>query len=311
MSDTLQSRTSFWVDVSEAELRLDVVVTARLEEVSRAHVKRLITSGRIRVNGEPARPSRLCREGEEVDVEIPAPDPAEPEPEPLPLSIVFEDESLIVVDKAPGMVVHPGPGHPRGTLVNALLAHCNDLSGIGGVERPGIVHRLDVGTSGVLVVAKHDRAHQALARAFQNREVDKRYVAIAHGTTPDAFVIDLPIGRDPVNRTKISSRGSRTKQALTEVKKIQSLESATYLAIRLHTGRTHQIRVHLSEAGYPLVGDRDYGASSRRLPRGLAEFPRPALHARALTLDHPVTGQPVTWEAPVPADMLELLEKLS
>ena len=201
-----------------------------------------------------------------MHVDVPAPVPATPEPEDLPLDVLFEDEHIIVLNKAAGMVVHPGPGHHRGTLVNALLAHCRDLSGIGGVERPGIVHRLDGGTTGVLIVAKHDRAHQRLALDFQARRVDKRYLAVVHGSTPAELAIDLAIGRDPKHRTRISSRGTRTKEARTDVQRVESFPGASLVAIRLHTGRTHQIRVHLSESGFPLVGDRDYGAAEAWSP---------------------------------------------
>lgn len=311
MNDPREHSTDWLVDPSEVSLRLDVAVFRRLEDVSRARIKRWIEEGRVRVNGEPARPSRACREGERIDVTIPAPVPAKPLPEAIPLDILFEDTDILVLNKPSGMVVHPGPGHGSGTLVNALLAHCDDLSGIGGVERPGIVHRLDKGTTGVLIVAKHDRAHQGLARAFEERRVDKRYLALAHGHTPATLTVDLAIGRDPFKRTKISSRGPRRREALTEIATLETFPGCSLLEIRIHTGRTHQIRAHLSEAGFPLVGDGDYGAPSKGIARCLAIFPRPALHAQSLSLEHPMTGATLRWEAPIPDDLRELRAKLS
>lgn len=299
---------------AEAGLRLDVAVASQLEDVSRAQVKKWIDDGRVRVDGRPARASRLCREGELLEVDVPAPSPPTPEPEDIRVAILYEDSDIVVVDKAAGMVVHPSPGHPRGTLVNALLAHCDDLSSIGGVERPGIVHRLDVGTTGVLVVAKNDRAHRRLSTQFQERLVSKSYVAVVHGITPPEVVIDRAIGRDPHHRTKISSRSHRAKTAVSEMRRIECLPASSLLAVRIHTGRTHQIRVHASEAGFPLVGDTDYGAPRQPPPgmsqadfRVLREFPRPALHAAALELDHPTTGERMKLEAPMPRDLQDLL----
>jgi 23S rRNA pseudouridine1911/1915/1917 synthase len=203
--------------------------------------------------------------------------------------------------------------------VHALLAHTRDLSGIGGVLRPGIVHRLDAGTSGVLVVAKHDRAHRRLAEQFQNRSVSKLYLGLVHGSPPDRFSVDSPIGRDPRHRTRMSSRSRAGREARTELLSVERLPLSTLLEIRIRTGRTHQIRVHLSEAGYPIVGDRDYGAPrlKSKLPsrhraafRLLRDFPRPALHAARLGFDHPETGERVRFEAPIPEDLAGLLDRL-
>ena len=311
--------TSWRVEPSDAGRRLDVAVVSHFEDVSRARVRRWIDEGRVRVEGAPAKASRLCREGEIVEVSVPAPRPAEPEPEDIPLAILYQDEHLIVIDKPAGMVVHPSPGHEAGTLVNALLFHCKDLSGIGGVERPGIVHRLDAGTTGVLVVAKHDRAHQRLASAFEERRVDKRYLAVVHGAAPEHLVIERAIGRDPRQRTKMSTRSLRGKPATSTVERIEALPESSLLSVRIHTGRTHQIRVHLSEAGHPVVGDRDYGAPGvkAKRPRSagpaffvLRDFERPALHASRLALHHPETGELMEWHAPLPRDMDELLTKL-
>ena len=312
------SLTRSWtVEPPDDGLRLDVAVASHLEDVSRAQVRKWIDEGRVLVGGNEARASRLCREGESIEIEIPEPRPAEPEAESIPLAILYEDEHVIVVDKPAGMVVHPSPGHSSGTLVNALLAHCNDLSGIGGVERPGIVHRLDVGTTGVIVVAKNDRAHRHLSEQFQHRQVDKRYVGLVHGSIPEELSIDRAIGRDPVHRTKISSKSQRAKPAVSDVRRLEALVGSSLVEIRIRTGRTHQIRVHLSEVGYPMVGDRDYGAP-RRPPTGMSqadfrplrEFPRPALHAASLELTHPHTGERIRWEAPLPDDMERLLMEL-
>jgi 23S rRNA pseudouridine1911/1915/1917 synthase len=307
------------VDEGSAELRLDTALAACLEDVSRARAKRWIDEGRVRIDGERARPSHICRKGEVIEVSVPDPEPAEPAPEAIPLTIVYEDRSLVVVNKSAGMVVHPGPGHRTGTLVNALLAHSKDLSGIGGVLRPGIVHRLDAGTSGLMVVAKDDRAHQALSAQFQAREVEKRYLAVVLGSPPERFVVDRPLGRDRRERKKISSRSLRPREATSEIRRVESLPLSALVEIRIRTGRTHQIRAHLSEAGHPLAGDRDYGAPGRnaRAParyaaafRRLRDFSRPALHSSVLGFRHPESGLLVRWQAPLPEDMAALVEDL-
>ena len=271
------------------------------------------------MENRPARPSLSLREGETVAVELPPPAPAETPPEPIPLDIVYEDEDLVVVNKPPFLVVHPAPGHRTGTLVNALLHHCPNLSGVGGVARPGIVHRLDRGTSGLLVAAKHDRAHRAIARQFAGRTVAKRYRALVYGRPPSPLRIESSIGRDARDRKKISSRSPRGKPAITVATTMESLPLATLLDVRIETGRTHQIRVHLSEAGFPVVGDSLYGRTQRSSPstskdatarRVLEEMNRPALHAASLTFVHPGSGESVTFEAPLPSDMLELLTRL-
>jgi 23S rRNA pseudouridine1911/1915/1917 synthase len=309
MSPEKERKESFVMEDSEAGSRIDVVLAGRIPESSRAQAKRWIDEGRVMVEGRRVRPSRICRRGERVEVSIPPPAPATPRPEPIPLHILYEDKDLVVVNKSAGMVVHPAPGHATGTLVNALLAHTRDLSGIGGVMRPGIVHRLDSGTSGVLVVAKNDRSHRALQAQFQKRSVSKVYLALAHGTTRERFVIDRPIGRDLRHRTKISSRTRTPRAATSEVRRIERLPGSSLLEIRILTGRTHQIRVHLSEAGHPLVGDRDYGAPRRSIPL-LREFGRPALHALRLGFVHPERGEAMSFEAPLPEDFARLLEEL-
>ncbi|HLE71387.1 MAG TPA: RluA family pseudouridine synthase [Vicinamibacteria bacterium] len=309
MSPEKERKESFMVEESDKGARIDVALTLRLPDVSRAQAKRWIEEGRVTVDGRPVRASRICRGGERVEVAIPPPAPATPVPEAIPLDILYEDRHIVVVNKRAGMVVHPAPGHACGTLVNALLAHTTDLSGIGGVMRPGIVHRLDSGTSGVMVVAKNDRAHRSLQAQFQKRSVSKVYLALAHGTTPERFAIDRPIGRDVLHRTKISSRTRSPREAMSEGKRLERLPGCSLLEIRILTGRTHQIRVHLSEEGHPLVGDRDYGAPSKAI-RLLRNFERPALHAFRLEFQHPETGERVSFEAPLPDDITRLLDEL-
>jgi 23S rRNA pseudouridine1911/1915/1917 synthase len=304
-----ESQESFTVAESEAGSRIDVALTRLLPDVSRARSKRWIDEGRVTVDGKAVRASRILSRGERVEVSIPPPVPATPVPEAIPLDVLYEDGDIVVLNKRAGMVVHPAPGHSSGTLVNALLSHSSDLSGIGGVMRPGIVHRLDAGTSGVLVVAKNDRAHQSLQIQFQKRCVSKIYLALAHGTPPERFDVDRPIGRDARDRKKMSSRTRKPRQAMSEVMRLEKLPGCSLLEIRIRTGRTHQIRVHLSEAGYPLVGDRDYGAPGLP-PRRLRDFARPALHAFRLSFQHPTSGEEVSFEAPLPGDFSRLLEEL-
>ncbi|HXV63879.1 MAG TPA: RluA family pseudouridine synthase [Vicinamibacteria bacterium] len=308
-TETGERLERFLVEPALEGTRLDMAVAGRLDEVSRAQAKRWIEEGRVLVDGARARPSRPCRNGERVEVFFPPPTPATPLPEAIPLEVVFEDYHLIVVNKPPGMVVHPSAGHPSGTLVNALLAHSSELSGIGGVTRPGIVHRLDLGTSGLLVAAKQDRAHRHLGAQFARREVDKRYVALVHGDAPERMFFDRPLGRDPIHRKRISSRSTRARAAVTEAELSERLPSSSLLRVRITTGRTHQIRVHLSEAGHPLVGDREYGATKRGL-QILRDFPRPALHAARLSFVHPETGERLDFEAPLPRDMVGLISSL-
>jgi 23S rRNA pseudouridine1911/1915/1917 synthase len=251
--------------------------------------------------------------GDIVTVEIPAPVPAQPRAEALPVDILYDDVDLVVVDKPAGMVVHPAAGHADGTLVNALLHHVRDLSGVGGELRPGIVHRLDRGTSGVMVVAKHDRAHSELARQFKEREVEKRYAVLVWGVVQKGRRIDLPLGRDPVHRKKISTRSRRGRAALTRITGAEPLRGASFLEVAIATGRTHQIRVHLSTIGHPVIGDALYGGTRRHPPpslRAVQRLDRPFLHAARLAFRHPADGRPVEFRSPLPEDLQSVLDEL-
>jgi 23S rRNA pseudouridine1911/1915/1917 synthase len=296
-------------------LRLDRVLASEVPGYSRSQIQRLIEDGHVTLPRVKAVKSNTpVREGDEIGVTLPAPSAATPVAEAIPLDVLFEDPDIIVVNKPPGLVVHPGAGHESGTLVNALLHHVTDLSGIGGELRPGIVHRLDKGTSGVMVVAKHDAAHQELARQFQDREVEKEYVALVWGLVQQRKrIIDLPIGRDPVNREKISTRARRARSAVTRVTWARHVPGASLLRIAIHTGRTHQIRVHLNAIGHAVVGDSLYGGVHRRVPqnlRAVQRLTRPFLHAERLAFAHPRTGDRLEFRAPLPPDLREALEQI-
>ncbi len=307
------SHHEFTVGDESAGARVDVFLAGLLPGCSRSQVQRLIKEGRVRIGARAVRPNTTLHAGDVVAVEVPAPAPAAPVAEPLPLSIVYEDPEFIVIDKPPGMVVHPGAGHESGTLVNALLHHIHDLSGIGGELRPGIVHRLDRGTSGLLVVAKNDAAHLELSRQFHDREVEKEYVALVWGLVHSGRRIDLPIGRDPVSRHKMSARARRARSAVTRITRASDLGDVSLAHVAIATGRTHQIRVHLSAIGHPVVGDPTYGGVRRHLParlRALASLDRPFLHAARLALHHPSDGRPMEFTAPLPADLQRVLDAL-
>jgi 23S rRNA pseudouridine1911/1915/1917 synthase len=267
----------------------------------------------VTVSRGVAKPALEVTAGLVACVTIPAPEAATPVPEALPLTILYDDRDIAVIDKPAGMVVHPGAGHARGTLVNALLHHVSGLSGVGGRERPGLVHRLDRGTSGVLVIAKHDRAHRALAHQFHDREVGKEYLALVWGTPKAGQTIERPIGRDPRARQKMSSRARRTRAAVTHVLEVEPLGGVSLVRVRIATGRTHQIRVHLAEAGHPVAGDALYGGARRRPPARLApvgRLTRPFLHAARLTISHPEDGRRLSFEAPLPPDLADLVATL-
>lgn len=288
-------------------LRLDAFLARVTPGLSREYLKSLIQEGYVTVNGQPAsRPSRRLRGGERVVLERPALVEALPEAEDLPLDILYEDGELLVVNKARGMLTHPLGRRMTGTLVNALLHHCTDLGGIHGVLRPGIVHRLDRDTSGVMVVAKNDQAQVALSDQFRERSVRKYYWAVVHGqVTPSRGIVAAPLSRDPRHRTRMRV-DERGREARTTYRVLRRFEAHSLLLLQLHTGRTHQIRVHLSHLGHPLVGDPLYGG--RR--GGGPPFDGVALHSGRLSFDHPGTGKRLTLHAPVPADMRRLLIEL-
>ena len=293
--------------------RLDHCLTAVLPDRSRSQIQRLIRDGHVRLNERLVRASHAVHTGDVIDLEIPAPVPSTPVPEALPISIVHDDPDLVVVDKPAGMVVHPAVGHAGGTLVNALLHHVTGLSGIGGEQRPGIVHRLDRGTSGVMVVAKHDAAHAELSRQFADREVEKEYVVLVWGLLKTGRRIDAPLGRDPVNRQKMSTRARRARSAVTRVTGTERLRGLTLATVAIATGRQHQIRVHLNSIGHPVVGDAVYGGVRRHLAadhRVLDTLDRPFLHAYRLAFTHPRDGRRVEFTAPLPDNLQTIVDEL-
>ena len=295
--------------------RLDVFLTSVLPHHSRSQVQRLIKDGCVLVAGREARANQPVKSGQPIAVDVPEPVDPVPQPEALALPIVYQDAELIVVDKPAGMVVHPAAGHDSGTLVNALLHHVDDLSGIGGEKRPGIVHRLDRGTSGLMVVAKNDRAHEELSRQFREREVEKEYIALTWGEVMAGRRIDAPIGRDPGNRKKMSSepaRLRRSREAVTRIVRAEHFGRVLTLAhVAIHTGRTHQIRVHLSAIGHPIVGDPLYGGVHRRVPgdiRAVTRLDRPFLHAARLAFTHPMDKRRMEFESDLPGDLQRVLD---
>lgn len=290
------------IDLTCQKKRLDVFLAEVQTDISRSFIQKLIEDNCVAVNGAEGRSKYKLRIGDHIDLKIPDPSPLELAPENIPLVIVHEDESIIVVDKPAGMVVHPAPGHSRGTLVNALLYHCADLAGIGGVERPGIVHRLDKETSGLVVVAKTDPALQSLSQQFQDRIVKKEYLALVKGRMKNKRgIIDSPIGRHKISRKKMSLDPDGGRAAQTEYELTQCFEGFSYLRLFPKTGRTHQIRVHLASIGHPILGDKLYGgAKSVPLKKPLS---RHALHAHKLELRHPETGKVMHFVSPLPEDM--------
>ena len=303
----------FVVPDQAAGLRLDRFLAGAGHGWSRSQVARWIGDGHVRRNGAPTKPAHLLQGGDVIEVSPPPAVPSELRAQEIPLDILYEDEHLIVVNKPPGLVIHPAAGNPDGTLVNALLAHCRDLSGVGGVERPGIVHRLDKDTSGVLVAAKSDAAHRALSLAFRWRTTDKRYLAVTYGVFPnDEGVVDAPIARHPEERKRMAVvPGGRPARTLYWAR--ERFAGSTLVECRLVTGRTHQVRVHMAHVGHALVGDPAYAGRQWRTiadPEAAAAcraFPRQALHAWRLTVAHPASGEAMTFEAPLPDDMRGLL----
>jgi len=298
--------------------RLDRFLVSVLAEQSRSQLQRLIADGHVTVTaptGAPktAKANLSLKDGDRIQVDAPEPRPAAIPGEELPLEVLFQDADLAVINKPAGMVVHPAAGHDSGTLVNALLHHITDLSGVGGELRPGIVHRLDRGTSGVMVVAKNDAAHQELARQFHDREVEKEYIALVWGVVQAGRRIDAAIGRDPVNRQKMSARSKHARNAVTRITRAHHMPAVTLCQVAIHTGRTHQIRVHLSAIGHPIVGDSLYGGVHRRVAgdiKAVLRLTRPFLHSARLVFHHPEDGRRMEFIAPLPQDLMDILEDL-
>jgi 23S rRNA pseudouridine1911/1915/1917 synthase len=309
---------------SDAGRRLDTVVASHLVDCSRSLAAALIASRDILVDRQAKKPSYRLKPGDRIKGHIPAPRPVEHKPEPIPLQILYQDRHLIVINKQPGLVVHPAPGHPSGTLVNALLHHCPDLGAIGGEIRPGIIHRLDKDTSGTMVAAKTAEAQEELAHQFKSRQVQKKYLTLVYGDVhPEAGEIKLPIGRHPIDRKRMSTTTRKGRNAETCWKVRERLAGITLLELDLKTGRTHQIRVHCSAMGHPVVGDPVYRPRrlASHLNQNLLNYPPPTitalksvgrqlLHAWQLSLTHPHSGRYMTFESPLPEDMDEIIAKL-
>lgn len=309
--DAESASTTITVSAGEAADRIDRFLARQGLPVSRSRIQRGLVEGLIDVNGRRVKPSYLIRPLDRITIRHPPPTPLAMPAQPIPLAVVYEDEDLLVIDKPAGLVVHPAPGHASGTLVNALLYHCRDLAGIGGKERPGIVHRLDKDTSGLLVAAKHDAAHSGLMRQFKTHSIARRYLAIVAGDVrPRKGTIDVAIGRDVWERKKISPRSTNLKRAVSHYETVERFGDATLVAVTLETGRTHQIRVHMAHRGYPVLGDTVYGG---RRAASQADLPvnRQMLHAQHLGFLHPVTGRPMTFSAPLPEDMETVRRTLS
>ena len=296
--------------------RLDRAMAAAVPTLSRERLKALIRSGGLMQSGEALRdPATKVRGDEQFQLSVPEPQPAHNQPQDIPLRVIFEDEHLLVVDKPAGLVVHPAAGNLDGTLVNALLHHCGgSLSGIGGVARPGIVHRIDKDTSGLLVVAKTDAAHEGLARQFASHSIERRYLAIVRGSPKTAAgTVDAPLARSSSNRKKIAIvEGTRGKRAVTHWRRLEMLRDAALVECRLETGRTHQVRVHMASIGHPLLGDPVYGGTMKAHANVLKEldFQRQALHAAELGFVHPITKHRLSFASAMPPDMQELFNAL-
>jgi 23S rRNA pseudouridine1911/1915/1917 synthase len=310
------SEVDIALDASHAGWRLDRALADAVPSLSRERLKVLTKSGALTREGKPVRDPAIKVKGDErFTLAIPDPEPAHNVPQEIPLPIVYEDEHLLVVDKPAGLVVHPAAGNRDGTLVNALLHHCGgSLSGIGGVARPGIVHRIDKDTSGLLVIAKHDKSHEGLAKQFANHSIDRRYLAIVSGVPKQSEgTVDAPLARSPQNRKKIAIvAAAKGKRAVTHWKRLKLLNDAALVECRLETGRTHQVRVHMASIGHPLVGDPVYGRgkSTHRKLLNQLDFKRQALHAAHLGFIHPVTKGRLSFDSALPSDMQELFTAL-
>jgi 23S rRNA pseudouridine1911/1915/1917 synthase len=302
----MDNKYEYSVELTDNPERVDVWVAKKMESISRSFIKKLILDEKILVNGIPVKANYRLSQGDVVSVMMPTPKPLEINPQNILLDILYEDDYLVVVNKPKGMVVHPAPGNYERTLVNALLFHCKNLSGINGVLRPGIVHRIDKDTSGILVVAKTDEAHRGLSGQFKAHTVTRRYTALVHGTMrEETGVIEAPIGRHPVERKKMAVTQKNSKDAKTSFKVIERFKDFTLVEASLATGRTHQIRVHMAFIGHPVVGDPKYAGNRRAL--GLIGQ---ALHAGILGFNHPVTGDYMEFSAPIPKDFKNVLVML-
>lgn len=299
------------------EDRLDRFLARELH-MPRSQVKRLVQQGHVLLNGRAAKPSAWVEVGALVQVQLPPSSPTDLEPQPMDLAILYEDEELLVLNKQAGLVVHPGAGHPRGTLVNGLLAHCPGIRGVGGLERAGLVHRLDKDTTGAMVVAKTERAHRLLSLQFKERKVMKEYLALVWGwVREEKGLVELHLGRDQRDRLRISARSRKAREARTQWEVLARLEQLTWLRARPETGRTHQIRVHLASMGHPVVGDPLYGGRGKwkalspgKTREALAKVERQLLHAWRICVDHPGLGKRVCFHAPIPQDLAWVLEAL-
>jgi len=291
----------------ESGLRVDSFLSSQLEELSRSQIQKLLEDGQVTLNGRPVKKNAKTNAGDEFDVTVPAPQEIGILPEDIPLDVVYEDSDVIVINKPKGLVVHPAAGHWSGTLVNALMFHCKDLSGINGALRPGIVHRIDMDTSGLLIVAKNDFAHQKLADQLKDHTLARTYEAIVCGNLrEDSGTVNAPIGRHPIDRKRMTVTEKNSREAVTHWEVIARYPGYTHLRLRLETGRTHQIRVHMSWQNHPILGDMVYGRKKPEL--GLDSQ---CLHARELTFLHPRTGMPVTVRCDLPDYFQTVLQKLS
>lgn len=303
----MEASREFRVGQEDSESRLDLFLTRQLSELTRSFIQRLIAAGRVEINGIIRTKSGFSLStGDHILMTLPPPIPSDVIPESIPLDILFEDASLAVINKQRGMVVHPAAGNWQGTLVNALLAHCQDLSGINGVIRPGIVHRLDKDTSGAMLVAKTDQAHVSLAEQIKNHTAGRIYVAVVHGTfAQDEGTIEGAIGRHPKDRKKMAVVRQGGKDAVTHYKVLERMDRYTVVSCRLETGRTHQIRVHMALIGHPVVGDPKYGPPSSGFP-----IKGQALHSSEIHFIHPMTGAAMNFSATLPEDMRQLIHQL-
>ena len=314
---------SIRVKLSDEDKRLDVLVASRLSDCTRTFAAGLIVAEHIQVDGQPKKPGYRVKSGQTISGVIPPPAPVKFKPEPIPIDILYEDDHIIVVNKQPGLVVHPAPGHFSGTLVNGLLYHCPDLGGIGGELRPGIVHRLDKDTSGTMIVAKNDAAHRNLSRQFKSRQIKKEYLALVHGILKTATgSIKLPIGRHPVDRKRMSTVSPKGRTAETVWRVKEEFQEFTLLSLDLKTGRTHQIRVHCAALRHPIVGDKVYRPRklekiiateqkrSEKILDLLESVNRQMLHAWRLSFTHPHSAKTMSLESPLPQDMARLIDSI-